>query len=143
MSAQTNNQNQDLTVQLKTFVDTCKLSQQIWALQDPATNDYVICDSSDFEQTDVMPLWSEKSMAEAYCTDEWAGYVACSISVDDYLEQWVTDLNYDGVLIGLNCDVEQEASGEADDVQTASVEIDPIDVAKAFADCEIEYETQH
>jgi len=138
MSAESKQQDINITAQLKSFVDACKQSQLIWGLLDPQTNDWVICDSSEFEETDVLPLWSDKDQAFAFCTDEWAAYRASSISVDEYLEQWVTDLNYDGVLLGINWDVEQELE---EDGAGSSIEVDPIDVAKAFADCEIEFET--
>lgn len=120
--------------QLKSFIDSCKTSQVIWGLQDPDSLDWVICDSIDQDETEVMPLWSEKSLAIAFCTDEWADYKAATMSVDDYLEFLVSDLNYDGVLVGLNWDVEQDVEGQT------SLELDPIDVAKAFAECEIELE---
>lgn len=116
-----------VTTALKNFVDISKASQQIWALRCPESKDWVVCDSIEFSDTDVLPLWSDKDQAQAYCTDEWQGYEVCMISVDDYLEHWVTDLNYDGVLIGVNWLVEDSFSAE----------VDPIDVAKAFAECEI------
>lgn len=112
--------------QLQVFVDNSKASQTIWALQDPQTDDWVVCDSVEYSDTDVMPLWSNEAGANAYCTQEWQGYKAVAITVDDYLEHWVSDLNYDGVLVGLDWQVEQDFS----------VESDPIEVAKAFADYE-------
>jgi hypothetical protein len=112
--------------QLQLFIDNSKKSQIIWGLQDSKTSDWVVCDSAEFDDTDVMPLWSDESAAKAYCTDEWTGYQAVSISVDDYLEHWVSDLNDDGVLLGLNWRVEDETV----------VETDPIDLAKAFAEYE-------
>lgn len=115
------------TAALKSFVDTCKTTQQIWALRCPDSKDWVVCDSIEFSDTDVLPLWSDKQQAQDYCTDEWQGYEVCTISVDEYLEHWVTDLNYDGVLLGINWLVDEGFS----------VEIDPIDVAKAFAEYEI------
>ena len=115
------------TAALKSFVDNSKASQHIWALRCPQSKDWVVCDSIEFSDTDVLPLWSSQAQASAFCTDEWQGYEVCAISVDDYLEFWVSDLNYDGVLVGIDWQVED----------SFSVELDPIDVAKAFAECEI------
>ncbi|MFT4927957.1 MAG: hypothetical protein ACI8WB_004072, partial [Phenylobacterium sp.] len=95
-----------------------------WALQDPSSQDWVVCDSLEFEKTDVMPLWSNESGAKAYCEDEWQGYQAVTISIDDYLEFWVDELNNDGVLVGLDWTLLDESS----------VEVDPIVVAKELAD---------
>lgn len=114
------------TAQLQSFVDISKSTQVIWALQDSQTQDWVVCDSAEYSDTDVMPLWSSEADAMAYCTDEWAGYQAVAISVEDYLEHWVSDLNYDGILLGINWQVDD----------SFCVEVDPIDVAKAFADHE-------
>lgn len=115
------------TAALKTFIDISKTSQQIWALRCPDSKDWVVCDSIEFTDTDVLPLWSNKEQAQAYCTDEWHGYEVCVISVDDYLEHWVSDLNYDGVLLGIDWQLDD----------SFSVELDPIDVAKGFAEYEI------
>ena len=114
------------TAQIQSFVDISKSTQIIWALQDPQTQDWVVCDSAEFSDTDVMPLWSDEANAKAYCTDEWEGYKAVSISVEDYLEHWVSDLNYDGILLGINWQVDE----------SFCVEADPIVVAKVFADYE-------
>jgi hypothetical protein len=116
----------EVPAQLQVFINNTKLSQQIWGLKDPASDDWVVCDSLDFDETDVMPLWSEQTAAAAYCAEEWATYKPVAISVDDYLEFWVEDLNDDGVLLGLDWLAEEEAG----------IEVDPIDVAKAFADYE-------
>ncbi len=112
--------------QLQTFIDNSKTEQVIWALQDPATEDWVVCDSLEFEETDVMPLWSLQSAAKAYCEDEWKDYQAVAISIDDFLEFWVHDLNKDGLLVGLEWLADEDNS----------VEMDPIELAKALADYE-------
>lgn len=116
----------DVSAQLQSFINNIKETQIIWGLKDPATDDWVVCDSLEFDETDVMPMWTDKTQAKAYCLDEWSEYQPVSISVDDYLEFWVSDLNYDGVMVGLNWQPEEEEG----------IEIDPIDVAKALADYE-------
>ena len=115
-----------IQIQIQAFIDNTKSTQVMWALKDPQTDDWVVCDSVQYTDTDVMPLWADEKQAKNYCSDEWAGYQAVKSSVDDYLEFWVSDLNYDGVLLGLDWLVEQDNS----------IEVDPIEVAKAFADHE-------
>lgn len=117
----------DSAEQLNDFVNNIKESQTIWALKDPQSEDWVVCDSVVFDDTEVMPLWTDKSLAKDYCIDEWEGYSVAPISVDDFLEFWVSDLNYDGVMVGLDWQGDEEND---------SVEFDPIDVAKALADYE-------
>lgn len=118
----------DVTEQLQAFINNIKETQTIWALQDPKSDEWVVCDSAVFDETEVMPLWTSKALAQDYCVDEWADYRAQTISVDDFLEFWVSDLNYDGVTVGLDW------QGNDED----NIEFDPIDVAKALA----EYEAQ-
>ena len=87
---------------LKGFLAETKPTQIIWALQDTASEDWVVLDSPTFENTDVMPLWSSKALAQAHCIEEWIDYVPCEISLADWFEFWLEDLNEDGVIVGVN-----------------------------------------
>ena len=87
---------------LKTFTLETKPTQVIWALQDKESEDWVVLDSPSFEETEVMPLWSNQALAQQHCIDEWSDYVPCEISLADWFEFWVEDLNEDGVIIGVN-----------------------------------------
>ncbi len=77
-------------------------TQMIWALQDKSSEGWVIVDSTQFEDTDVMLVWSTESQAQKSCTDEWAGYVPTQISVAEWLEFWVEDLAEDNVMLGID-----------------------------------------
>ena len=74
----------------------------MWALQEPKSEEWVILDSSNFENTDVMPLWSSKELAQKHCSDEWQEYQATAISMSDWFEFWLEDLNDDAVIVGVN-----------------------------------------
>lgn len=87
---------------LSTFTKQVKDSQVIWALQDQASEDWVVLDSVNFENTEVMPLWSTDVLAKKHCVEEWANYVPAAISVADWMEFWVEDLLADGIIIGLD-----------------------------------------
>lgn len=87
---------------LSAFINQVKDSQILWALQDKASEDWVVLDSVNFENTEVMPLWSTEELAKQHCIEEWAGYIPAAISVADWMEFWVEDLLEDGVIIGLN-----------------------------------------
>ncbi|QTH64984.1 DUF2750 domain-containing protein [Psychrosphaera ytuae] len=84
------------------FFEEIAATQMIWALHDKETDGWVIVDSVQFEDTDVMLLWSRESIAQSNCTDEWAQYVPTQISVAEWLEFWVEDLATDNVMIGLD-----------------------------------------
>ncbi|PKG81066.1 DUF2750 domain-containing protein [Colwellia sp. 75C3] len=87
---------------LKDFLVETKPAQVIWALQDKESEDWVVLDSPSFENTDVMPLWSNSALAQQHCIEEWSDYVPCEISLADWFEFWVEDLNEDGVIVGIN-----------------------------------------
>ena len=90
------------------FIATAKLTQQFWALHDQASDGWVILDSINFENTDVMPLWSKESLAKSHCNDEWQDYVPVKISVADWLEFWVEDLAQDNIMIGVDWQADEE-----------------------------------
>lgn len=83
------------------FMAQVKSTQIIWALQDQASEGWVILDSINFENADVMPVWSSTELAQTHCVDEWQDYVPMAISLADWLEFWVEDLAEDNVLIGV------------------------------------------
>ena len=92
----------DNSVELKTFLVSVKSHQTIWALQDQASEDWVVLDSIHFENTDVMPLWSSELLAQQHCIDEWQNYRPAAINVADWFEFWLEDLASDGVIVGIN-----------------------------------------
>lgn len=93
---------------LPDFLTNVQLTQNLWALQDQKSTDWVILDSIIYENTDVMPLWSSAQLAQQHCIDEWAKYVPCAISVADWLEFWLEDLNSDGIIVGINWQVQDD-----------------------------------
>jgi hypothetical protein len=83
------------------FMAQVQASQTIWALQDQTSEGWVVLDSVNFENADVMPVWSSIELAQGHCVDEWHDYVPKPISLADWLEFWVEDLSQDNVLIGV------------------------------------------
>ncbi|WP_199609713.1 DUF2750 domain-containing protein [Flocculibacter collagenilyticus] len=114
------------TPELSAFLTTVKETQQIWALQEPVSGDWVIVSSVDFEDTDVMPLWSSEEQAKLQCTEEWKDYAPAVILLQDWFEFWIEDLAEDGVMIGINW--HDEASYQ---------EIDLADFSQQLADVEV------
>ncbi|WP_440875351.1 DUF2750 domain-containing protein [Thalassotalea sp. PLHSN55] len=90
----------------KTIVDNfladVKPSQTLWALQDKTSEDWVVLDSINFENSEVMPLWSSAELAQQHCVDEWKNYQPSEISLAEWFEFWLEDLNEDNVIVGIN-----------------------------------------
>ncbi len=110
----------DVANNLALFIAEVKGLGQLWGLQHG--DDWVVCDSAEVEQTDVLPLWSSESYARAHCVEEWQDYQPVAISLDDFFDEWVNDLQGDGVLIGTNWNADMEGA-----------EVDPIELAKELA----------
>jgi len=96
---------------LVTFLAEVKPTQLLWALQDKKSEDWVVLDSMNYEETEVMPLWSTAELAAQHCTEEWKDYAPGAITLADWFEFWVDDLIEDGVVIGINW------RGEEDDLE--------------------------
>ncbi|WP_163934186.1 DUF2750 domain-containing protein [Paraferrimonas sp. SM1919] len=107
------------------FINAVIDNQLLWGLAEKNGDGFLVCDSSEYEDTDVMPLWDSEQQAASHCTDEWSEYSPVSIDLEQFLEFWVSDLNDDGVLVG----VQWQLDGECP-------EYDPIELAKAFAEQE-------
>ena len=87
---------------LAEFLTQAKTSQSLWALQDKDSEDWVVLDSPNFENAEVMPVWSSKALADVHCIQEWQDFVPSEISLADWLDYWVEDLQDDDVVVGVN-----------------------------------------
>ncbi|MCE9678568.1 DUF2750 domain-containing protein [Shewanella sp. AS1] len=115
----------DSNPSLAGFIENVTEHQAVWGLQDETGEGWVVCDSSEFENTDVMPLWSSAELAKFHCTDDWQNYQPAKIPLEELLEYWIQDLHDDGVLVGIDWDAEQDC-----------IELDPIVLAKKLVDIE-------
>jgi len=115
----------DVSPVVQRFIANISESQQLWGLQDPTNEEWLVCDSGEYEDADVMPLWSEATLAQSHCTEDWSGFVPVAISVDDFLEFWVEDLNQDDVLVGIDWRSDDDCE-----------EIEAFDLGQLLADVE-------
>lgn len=116
---------------LSTFLVDVKNNQSFWALQEKSAEDWVVLDSINFENTEVMPLWSSQELAQKHCVDEWQEYIPTKITLGDWLEFWLEDLSEDGVIVGINW---QEETSDTDD--NTYVELDLAEFSQALAEIE-------
>ena len=111
--------NLDANFQL--FIEEVRESGQVWGLR--YGEDWVVCRSAEFEDADVMPLWSAEGDARLHCVDEWADYEPEVIELEEFLDIWINDLDEDDVLIGPNWNADLEGQ-----------ELEPIELAKALVE---------
>ncbi len=91
----------------------------VWSLQGP--EGWALCGSEKYEGTDVMPFWSQETFARIHCQDDWKDYEPMAIELGEFLEDWLTGMHEDVVLVGINWDEELEG-----------VEIEPLDLLEEF-----------
>ncbi|MFC4655640.1 MULTISPECIES: DUF2750 domain-containing protein [Rheinheimera] len=84
--------------------------------------DLLVVESVDFEDTDVMPVWSTKEAAQAHCSEEWSEYHPEAVPLDVFVEGWLQEMYDDGVLIGTNWD--EQLNGP---------EVEPREILEALA----------
>ncbi len=113
----------NIETELSNFVEAVTESGLIWVLSEDT--EFVVVDSIEFENTDVMPLFSSEARAQALCVEDWANYQVQAIPLDDFFEEWLPSLDEDQVLVGFDWD--EELTG---------AEVDPFTLAKALADNE-------
>ena len=117
---------ENIMSQISQFLETVRANQSFWALQDKNGEDWVVLDSTQFEETDVLPVWSSQEAALAHCTEDWAEFEAAEITLADWLEFWVEDLAQDNIVIGVNWEVDSEEL----------VELELADFSQQLADVE-------
>lgn len=84
------------------FVSRVVEARTVWGLRGP--EGWASCDSVEFEDTRVMPFWSDAAYARRAATDDWSGWTAMAIALDDFLDTWLKGMHEDGVLVGTNWD---------------------------------------
>jgi hypothetical protein len=103
------------------FVREVRESGLVWGLK--SDQGWAVCESNEYEDTDVYPFWSDEAQASRHCQDDWAGFVPDSLPLDVFIDTWLAGMSEDGVLVGTNWD--EELSG---------LELEPDDLAQELLD---------
>ena len=96
----------DIQKNFDLFVEESKSNQKIWGLRNE--EGWLACDSTEFENSEVMPFWSAKADAESHNVEEWADFEVLDIPLDIFVEDWLLTLAEDGVLVGTNWNAQLE-----------------------------------
>jgi hypothetical protein len=89
----------------------------VWGLK--SSQGWAVCESNEYEDTDVYPFWSDEAAARVHCRDDWAGFTPAPLALDLFIDTWLAGMSEDGVLVGTNWD--EELSG---------LELEPNDLAR-------------
>ena len=111
----------DLDANYQRFVENIQESGQVWSLK--SEDGWVVVDSAEFEDSEVMPFWSEEAYARELCVGEWAHFKPERISFEEFVEDWLAGMDEDGILVGPNWNAELDG-----------LEIEPIEILKQLTD---------
>lgn len=110
----------DLDANYQRFVENIQESGRVWSLK--SADGWVVVDSAEFEDSEVMPFWSEEAYARALCSGEWAHFQPEAITFEEFVEDWLAGMDEDGMLVGPNWNAELDG-----------LEIEPIEILKLLS----------
>ena len=87
----------------------------VWVLE--SDDGFALCPSEENEAVNVMPFWSQKEFAQEHCVEDWSIYQPVAVDVVEFVDDWLTGMHEDVILIGINWDSEMEGS-----------EVEPLDL---------------
>ncbi|HEY7884545.1 MAG TPA: DUF2750 domain-containing protein [Cellvibrionaceae bacterium] len=90
-----------------------------WGLE--GSDGWALCESEKYDDTDVMPLWSDRDLAARHCVEEWSDYQPVAIALDELIDEWLPGMHEDVLLVGVNWTAAME--GE---------ELEPLDLLQEF-----------
>jgi len=120
----------DLKANYQRFIEDILESGQVWGLQ--SEEGWVVVDSTEFEESEVMPFWSDEAYAKNHCVGEWADFKPVAMDLEEFVEEWLAGMAEDGILVGPNWNDDLE--GE---------EVEPEEIAEKLGTEPVEPVTQH
>ena len=90
----------DLDANCQRFIEHIQESGQVWGLK--SEDGWVVVDSTDFEEREVIPFWSDETYAQAHCVGPWEGFKPVAITLEDFIDEWLTGMAEESVLVGPN-----------------------------------------
>ena len=105
--------SEDFRSQYSRFIEQARELEIVWNLKNE--DGFALCESEEFDDTQVMPFWSLEKDALAACAEEWSSYKPNPIRFDDFVDAWLHGMDEDGLYAGINWNSELEG-----------VEIEPV-----------------
>lgn len=120
----------DLNANYQRFIEGILESNQVWGLQ--SEDGWVVVDSTEFEDSEVMPFWSEEDFARHHCAGEWSEFKPAAMELDEFIEDWLVGMAEDGILVGPNWNADLEG-----------LEVEPEELAQKLTEEPDDSETRH
>ena len=84
------------------FIGQVRERGEVWGLL--AGEDWAFCESSEFEDTEVLVFWSDRAYAQRHVQGEWSKHRPTAIPLDEFIDRWLCGMDQDGALVGPNWD---------------------------------------
>jgi hypothetical protein len=75
----------------------------VWGLQHKDES-WALSASEKHPETNVMPFWSQPEYAQCHVSDDWAEHEVVAIALEEFMDDWLTGMHTDVVLVGINWD---------------------------------------
>ena len=86
----------------RAFVKKIVANDEVWGLE--GEEGLAISSSSENDEQDVIPFWSEESLAQSVAADDWAAFKPSSMTLAEFMENWLTGMHNDELLVGTDWD---------------------------------------
>jgi hypothetical protein len=84
------------------FIEQIVKTGQIWGLK--SKEGWATSSSIEYEDTGVLPFWSNSDYASVCAKEDWADYHPEEFSLSEFLEHWCIGMDNDNALVGTNWD---------------------------------------
>lgn len=99
------------------FIKEVSKTETVWGLKLKNKDGWAVVLSNEYEDAEVMLFWSEKRLAKLCIVEEWMEYEVNSITLENFMNNWLIGLDEDDLLVGLNWDF-----------NLIGLEVEPIDL---------------
>lgn len=99
------------------FIKEVSKTETVWGLKLKNEDGWAVALSNEYEDAEVMLFWSEKRLAKLCIVEEWMEYEVNSITLENFMNNWLIGLDEDDLLVGLNWDF-----------NLIGLEVEPIDL---------------
>jgi hypothetical protein len=84
--------------QYREFIKKAVAEDEVWGLE--GEEGLAISSSADNEELDVIPFWSAEGAAKVVAADDWKDFKPSSMSLAEFLENWLAGMHNDELLVG-------------------------------------------
>ncbi len=117
----TNSLSTDIEDNYDLFIADAINTGCVWGLE--GEEGWALCASQQYDETPVMPFWSQPDFAQIHCEGDWKNYRVVPVALEEFLDEWLPGMHTDVILVGINWDQSLEGA-----------EYEPIDLLKVFED---------